>query len=201
VNTPDGVMLTEKDLGDIHSALDSAIGGRFVIAGGAVRDSLFGRPVKDIDVWLPADRLVSIHAVLHDMETRGAGTWRQVLPGFIAEYMSEGDILDICEVFLPAVPAPIQIITTSIPPESFTVGAVLERMDIELCRCALLDVGPSRKWAWALSPALEDFRNKTFTVRRMRTTEDGARTQRRIDRLSKKYEGFTAVWNVEAFDA
>lgn len=196
MNTPDdGIYLTEGDLRDIHQSITHALGMSFIVAGGAVRDVLFGRPAKDIDVWLPAERLSLLPLALKALEAHGKGTWKQVLPGFRAEYMSMGDILDIVEVTLPDVPLPIQLITTAIPSHAFTVSEVLDRMDMELCRCALLPGAmPGQMWPWATQGALDDYRKRTFTVRRQRSDKDIERTQRRIERLSKKYPGFTPVW-------
>lgn len=45
-----------KDLADLQEVLQGLTEYRVVIAGGAVRDTLFGKPVKDVDVFVVRSR-------------------------------------------------------------------------------------------------------------------------------------------------
>lgn len=186
---PQPALLSSSQLIGIHGILTSVLEDLpFVIAGGAARDAYFGRPVKDIDVWLPEGSFDNYRVA--DLLDMAGAQWETVMGPEAAQYFEGSDVLEVYEALVPGVPVPVQLIVTKLSAEELTPGNLMDRMDIDLCRCFLCPTfGPV-----ATLDAVIDYAGRTLTVTRCRDEKDKARTEQRIERLSKKYSGFRPVW-------
>lgn len=155
-----------------------------VIGGGAVRDALLDRPIKDIDVFVPAGSILpeglTPRSVFPD--------YREVGEGMIA-YLEVRSLEHIVSLGMCGA-LEIQVI------EYDPAFKLHDTFDIGLCR---VSYGPHADIERALNlnslrvseEFLKDAREKTLTV----ISPNGAeRTKKRIERLRLKYPEFTPVW-------
>jgi hypothetical protein len=93
--------------GTILEALQRAISGRVHIAGGAVRDTILGRPIRDVDIFLPHDDADPAAALLRaEFGYVKVGEWKQY-HGFsdpmlvrVAKFEKADETIPICLIGL-----------------------------------------------------------------------------------------------------
>lgn len=155
-----------------------------VIAGGALRDMILGRPVKDIDVfayrrtWRTATELKAwLQAIL-------GGTGKIVINEAYATYREAIDSV----VFAVEVSAfnitglPFQVIAMDHP---VTMQSAVERIDLGMCR-----VAHNGKELYQHPDFIHDRANECFTIRRCNNVAQLERTKERYTRLQVKYMGW-----------
>jgi hypothetical protein len=166
-----------------------------VIAGGALRDLILGREIKDIDVFAHANG---------NYDT----PWTSAqLKGCMDHYLGPSKI-SINEAFAKACPAitgvvcaveiwarytlpnPVQLILTPFP---VTLRSAVARIDFGLCRVAYDGKTLYR------SPEFDyDAENKQFTLYRADNDRQYWRSQARWERFQAKYEGWPMDVTAEA---
>lgn len=149
-----------------------------VIAGGAVRDVLLGRPVKDIDVWYSDDSHVDWVEV-----SRCFPTWKRLLHDDAAAYISGGEVQAVIDLDSFSGGKPVQLIRTWQSGRS-----VLDRFDIGLCQ-----VGYDGR-VFHTADFLRDVERETITI--LRSPKGGnvtAHMSNHLDRVQAKYPTFTPV--------
>lgn len=158
------------------------------IGGGVARDAIFGRPVKDIDVFLPwiGKSKAAFDEVFVASAARMGGSI-----GNAQGAMSFGDPDDeVSDVIAQGViefadgRLPVNMIALKLPDDE---AAMLARFDIDLCRC-YYDPGTERmKVTWSAQDA---FDRKCMTIVRSSDVVEFDRSVRRFERLVEKYPGF-----------
>jgi hypothetical protein len=162
-----------------------------VIAGGALRDTLLGREVKDIDVfashpygWSNAHDIIS----WTDWADRMLGPSYYVIHEGLAQEYSEGLYGVVCAIEIDAAvtrPRPIQLIMLDTP---VTLETVVERIDFGLCR-----VSHDGTTLFQHPDFVHDVNNRFFTLRRSENEAQYDRSCRRFRRLNEKYPGWPMV--------
>lgn len=163
------------------SKVSAVTGMPCILSGGALRDLVLGRPVKDLDISLPYSEEV----------------FKDALDGFSHYPKSQhiaagaaGYIDGMCECKavlgfdLPGIP-PLNLVflRDDIPMSALEVAG---RNDFGICQIACNSNGHIE----VTEAFLKDADNKTFTVTR---PDDGDRCLRRFERLSEKYPGYVFV--------
>ncbi len=151
-----------------------------VCVGGALRDSMNGVPLKDIDIFVTSIGDFVSEATLIEDVTHVKPT--PLFVGYRGEHSFDvkhvfyiGDINDV----------PIQIIVLKEPK---TVMEKIMRVDFGMCQ-----IGWDGEQLHTTDAFWKDFSEKTFTVTRCDSEGDHARTMRRWERLNKKYPNHTLV--------
>jgi len=159
-----------------------AIDPRAHIAGGAIRDLLLGKQVKDYDIFVPAftdDAFQSIKGGITQMDVQkmlGAPTysdygrqyhqWDPELMG-VANYKIDG-----CDV---------QVIW--VKSEHADIYQNVERFDLGVCR-----VGCDTSWSLVYGDGfVADVRDKVFRLRTCKNPSQFSNSISRINRLKQKY--------------
>lgn len=150
-----------------------------VIAGGAVRDWLLGREVKDIDVWVPAVPGMDYQPLLEKVYGPV-----QVMPTYTGrvgvERVYHGGNLEHDGL-------PVQVIEFS---EYSALPAfrqeVVDQFDFGLCRA-----GYGLHGLMITQEFLADVENHRFTLLRCDDQSDFDRSTARYNRLRQKYPGYT----------
>lgn len=158
---------------------------RAVLAGGAIRDTLFGGPVKDIDIFVPWEswdgeagpepraRLHTVmegwgyHRVLYVSGEAGYATGMRGEVSLVEEYRREGRL-------------PVQIIFLNIKP--FSPLRVLNRMDFGACQ-----VGTDGRATFVTYAGLHDYLSRRFTLLRCEDLTQARRSFQRAARFQARY--------------
>lgn len=167
-------------------ALDrlKAVGVKGLIAGGACRDHLLGRPVKDIDVFVPysediESKLQAAFGVLH------------VNPLISAEYAGAGgEVEHVYEVAISSDPfepdagrPPLQVIVLA--PGLDPVDRARHH-DFGICQCWYLGNGQFQETL----AFTNDVMHQRFTLSHCEDQQQFDRSMRRWERFSERFEGF-----------
>lgn len=165
-----------------------------VIAGGALRDLIIGRPVKDIDIFIKATGsdddthrfLASIYGEAHALNKEDVKEYHEQLSELQGVYSlsrpreTEDDWLSPSREIRDENGCPFQVIALN---TEVTPTSVVERMDFGICR-----VAHDGQHLDATHEFLLDMENQTFTLLRAHSP---ARSQHRYDRLVReKYQGW-----------
>jgi hypothetical protein len=144
------------------------------IAGGAVRDLILNRPVKDIDVFISSKNLFAVRNVIlqrspHEVNVHGTEyfDWDPTIHT-VAEYDGGGL-------------TPVNLIGLNI--DDLTIDKNIRRFDLGLCWTAFNGttcVSTPEFW--------HDVDRKEFTVRSCRNETQFSHTLRRHNRLKVKYD-------------
>lgn len=159
------------------------------IAGGAVRDMILERPVKDIDVFLPeAVSPTKLDEALDGLYSRATINSCDEYVYWNSEVGQTGELLPV-DVTLP----PLNLIWLK---SKASLDENLTRFDFGLCRAAYsLDRG------LVASPEfVEDAAAHRFTVTCWRNAAQVHRTLERYRRIGAKYQGWPLVLPPEAVD-
>ncbi|WP_026868803.1 hypothetical protein [Inquilinus limosus] len=179
--------------------LEGIVGSPAVLSGGALRDLILGREVKDLDVFMKApeggpDEAMRVAEAVAETLGYELGV---VLHG--EEYMAwaKGALVAIAELYAGSIvdldtlevtrTAPTQeplnlIFTREVPsPQSMA-----ERNDFGICQVAL-DI----RWAFQTPAFDKDVANSTFTF--LKDADQWPRSERRWKRLREKYPTYTLV--------
>jgi hypothetical protein len=149
------------------------------LAGGAVRDTMHGVEVKDLDVFLSYtkeafDTIVFAFQNCHRYQMITAET---------ADYMTMSEVQAVLGYDLPNIQVNIIFLKEGVP---CTLHDVITRCDFGLCQIGC-DVDGKVLYTEAF---LTDAVNKTFTNTRF---GDEPRALNRFDRLVKKYPGYRLI--------
>jgi uncharacterized short protein YbdD (DUF466 family) len=167
-------------MSEIPSALESlqAIAPGTILAGGYLRDYLFGRPPKDLDFFAPAGvRLSQLREHFPTATREGYSEFLQYCCDEVDEVFDLGR--------LDGIPAQLIVLRPGFDPAE---------------RVALHDFGLCQ--VWADSPDLlvhttvafqRDCADRTFTLVRCSSDTDFERSMKRWARLQEKYPEFTLV--------
>jgi hypothetical protein len=161
-----------------------------IIGGGAVRDTLLGRPVKDIDVFVQADpadlRLPMIQQALGSLGFSEQWMIQQALGslGFSEQRVVTGEYPDalIADFLMPDGHPPIQVITLGRDPVDD-----VHHYDFGLSQCFVTPNG-----LFVTDKHTTDFLDRTITYTGSADTaiEARRRSAKRLARLREKYSDF-----------
>lgn len=161
------------ELGDILSSIHP-FAPEAHIAGGAVRDLILNRPVKDIDLFVSAENALAV-----------AQKIKQVRPFFVSvrggDYFEwDPTIVEVAEYEGNGL-LPINLISLNVP--NLTIDKNLQRFDLGLCRVAhdLTGIIYTPEF-W------HDVDRKQFTVCACRNETQYGHTLVRYGRLKGKYD-------------
>lgn len=182
------------DIQPVLVRLGATLDCRAFLAGGAVRDQAHGRFIKDYDIFVPAAALDAVDFASLAPALGPGWAFDHFVPdeyfkgnmaeecGPIAMFVHE-DLFSFDKDYVP----PIQLIGLKTRGgQEWGCEAVLNRIDIGLCRALMDDKG-------LLHTAPEfhsDSRNKTITIVDKRDPE---RSLKRAQRIQEKYPEFTIV--------
>ncbi len=156
------------------------------LAGGAVRDTIMGKSVKDLDVFIHAHTLEDFQVSCKrlDREYGTSKTERDV----IAEYRTwHHEIVGVRDYVINGLD--VQVIGFDVP--NFSLQAILDKIDYGICRVGLDELGG----IYTTPEFREDRRNSIFTLHYV--GQSGlAPSIRRFARLSAKYP----TWGVAVVD-
>ena len=152
------------------------------IVGGALRDLTFGKPIKDVDIFVTAR-----DGMEEEIDDALGVTTSVIVGQASAEYMNEGlaGVAGIYAFTLLGTEYQVIALATQVPVGEFAMLA-MDRVDFGLCRIAY--DGNATLYA---PEFVEDAKAKVFKVRRSENVQQYARTVARYERLVEKYPGFT----------
>jgi len=162
----------------------AAIQTRFpgaIIGGGALRDTLLDREVKDVDIFIQMpDDLTD--AELCDVLSKLTGQhFERSLPERVVNYVfgSGSDVACVCDGGL------FQVIATWTPTDPTTA---MMRFDFGICRIIYDGINLIRSADFD-----KDVEDKTFTLLRCNSVQELARSMERWTRLKEKYDAYRLV--------
>lgn len=163
---------------EVAAAIRSATGVAH-LAGGCLRDTIFGKPVKDVDVFVHANSdFVEIEAAL-----AGAfGSAKLVMQTDFSSCAGMADVLSSMEYLVGPEGLRVNVIELIGTP---TLMEVLQRMDFGICQVGHDGEDLVFTEAYEIDAALH-----TFTVTRRDDDPSYARTLNRWARISEKYQGW-----------
>jgi hypothetical protein len=148
------------------------------IGGGALRDRLHNKPVKDIDIFFAQEDQAKLH------ETMLFAGWfpGQLIP--MSYVGADYSVETACEYSKPG-ETPINLIGLNV---SLELPDALSRFDFGICQIAYdgTHIHTSEQF-------YDDILTSSFTVTRCESEEQLARTMRRWERLKVKYPEHTLV--------
>lgn len=157
-----------------------------VLAGGALRDLDNGRPVKDLDVFVPAG------TCMFEMEARVYATHRGI------SAICNGDYIDsACEVERTTTFAGrFDFDTLETPPDlniiclrtGCDVQLIADRVDFGLCQ-----ISWNGRYLYHSAEYEVDKANHTLTLTRVDSADGFERSMKRYERLAQKYVGWKLV--------
>ena len=149
-----------------------------VVAGGAMRDLYFGKPHKDLDIFIqtgpaPAGLASAINILKREFGSPTAVCtapcvymgWNPEVAGFV-NFTIHGEDVQI----------------VGINRDAFSMAAILRRIDFGICQIGW--DGTNIEFTTAF---FTDVANRTFTVNRQDNDNDLSRTYRRFERISARY--------------
>ena len=145
-----------------------------VVGGGALRDAYHDRPIKDVDVFLRAKD--------HPLGLTHPDT-RIFVPDFVCNYGLRSDMHGVWNVTRLINGYEVQLILADFE----NCIDLADTFDIGLSRATFDGSGD---WVYHTDKFLQDSHDKAFRI--YRADDDGqvARSERRIERLLKKYPNF-----------
>ena len=156
-----------------------------VIAGGALRDLHFNKPIKDVDVFVSSLGKDSVAGLIKGLypETEFSGpTVYQMIPESIADYTSWAErdgIRGVWQVIHDLDTPPLQIIALDRP---VSMSSMAARCDFGFCQVA------SDGYSIHYTPAFyTDADNNTATYTGPYADDQIMRSRRRADRLRDRY--------------
>lgn len=151
-----------------------------VLAGGALRDWYFNRPVKDLDIFIQ-DRGAGTKGLIE--EAYGV-TFKTTIPEHIATYKSLRDLVRSFE----GVVSGYRVNVVSLK-EGFTgLEQVVDRIDIGICQ-----IGYDGTTPYATVDFWNDALDQVLRVVHYRDESDLSRSHKRQLRLAEKYPDFRIV--------
>lgn len=166
------MSLTLDDLKKAQQHL-SGVFGTGAIMGGAVRDTLCQRPVKDIDFYVDYAEMRGSRIHMEWLKSGDVAYDHQYLWGV------EDDAYEYAGY-------PVQLMVNQ---RGISPLAVLHKFDIGLCMCAIDTEGN----LYTTPEFSTDRANSTLTIYRHGWGETGV--QKHVERLKKKYVGWRVVRN------
>lgn len=169
-----------------------------VLAGGALRDLLLDRPIKDLDVFIEAGSMQRAEEAMADLQARGFAITFE--PGELTAYPEDQNlevvaVADLtppkaCMAYAGLQPLPVQLIFTNWPSAN-----IMDRFDYGICQVVYdgeeITFGPHFN---------SDRVGEVFRLRRDRPTPISMRgSVHRYARLLAKYPGWT-WWPYEPED-
>jgi hypothetical protein len=172
---------------DVLSTVREATYGPALLAGGALRDEDNGRPVKDLDVFIPVKDNGQFHYVVSQLTTH----WGEPAEEYQEEETYRAwnhKVTGVAGWDQPHFPTPIQVVGFDIP--EFTLHDLVASFDIGLCQ-----IVSSGLFTWRSPAYTADVRDHRITVM---PCQQGIslphtileRTLKRLVRISGKYPGW-----------
>jgi hypothetical protein len=147
-----------------------------ILAGGALRDLVWGYEPKDLDIFVPW-RPGALTRVLLDYRWRVAGVLD--FDTYAGGTAMRGEVKALQSIAIPGLPE-VQIIHLELP--RWSMSHVISRMDFGACQIATDGEG------WTVSEAAEiDLACHCFTLVNCEDATQFARSQRRADRWAKRF--------------
>lgn len=190
-------MITRQTIHETLMAIRSVYPDA-IVAGGAIRDLITGKPIKDIDVWVEWRRGQTDEDIACAL--RAALGWPRheiLIPSAVTEYACVGDrfaqirtVINFSMDGEDGVATPVQVVVLNRP---VTMEAVLGRFDFGFCRA-----GYDGTDIITTSEFEADYGNHTMTVLRCGSREELRRSLHRYMRLVGKYRGYRLVFGAAA---
>lgn len=150
-----------------------------VLAGGALRDLVFGVPPADLDIFVAAGP--SIHSRLH---VPLLYDWKRRRTIFFPYYaMRQRCVAFATEYEVPVFDLLVQIIELAFP-DGFTIAHVLERMDFGACQ-----IGFDGQRLHATVAAVQDIASRRVTLLLADDPTEIQHSLKRAERFRAKYAG------------
>lgn len=157
---------------------------RSYLCGGALRDTLLDRPVKDLDFFVPVNGPSGTKRMVNGID-------QLLLTACNLEYITDDRGISSCYGFRHSLGVEVNIVF--VRPRGEILGLSVEDLiggfDFGINQVALDDTG---RW-YSTAAFMTDFQNRTFTFNTNRM-QDIDRSRRRWDRISKRYPDFRVVW-------
>jgi hypothetical protein len=152
------------------------------IAGGAVRDTILERPIRDIDVFLASASLETVAAHLRAAHAYvKVGEWKEYL-GFSDPAMTRVAKFEKAEETIP-------VCLIGLKPDYVEPGANLARFDFGICMAAFDGVAITQTAEFN-----DDMAAKTFTLHRADNRQQFAYSMSRFEKLAAgRYSGWTLM--------
>lgn len=147
------------------------------IAGGFVRDVICGKPVKDIDIFIPNEPVQT-----ERFETAVLFYNFKKLNG--VEYMSQNEVQRVWDID-PMNSHPTQVIELA---PGLTLAERVQVHDFGFCQCWFDENGLHVTEAF-----IRDYQNKTYTLMYCEDMKQYIRSRKRAERLGNKYNDWTFV--------
>lgn len=200
-------MITAKDIPGVWKEIlhrAQSLGSGAVLAGGALRDLEHGKPVRDLDIFIPGDDIPS--PGLEDLDQAYGVKGKWALHPMAAYRMGKTDVVatathiavkKLAGVSDGVSQVQLYVVNTVILKEPLSVMGVLERMDFGACQ-----IGFDGRGVWATYAYCKDHHDKTLTLCRCEDEKDFERSMRRAEKLKVKYPDYSLVtpWQFRKYD-
>jgi len=182
---------------DVMDKLSELLSTKVILAGGAVRDALLERPIKDYDLFVSEDVFPAWKAIMDGDHAPGSfadhvSTWAiPLVSGTYEDTAFGSEIASIYEFPHPDTGTEVQVMfLRKAVVANQKLSDYVSRMDLGLSKVAVRSDGD-----WYISEQFrEDVRNRNMTfVARDLGSQDVERSTRRFTRLHNKYPGYTFV--------
>lgn len=166
-----------------------------VIAGGALRDLLCEKPVKDVDIFIAMRPGYSAEVVRHLLMNRLGSEVTTVIGQQLVEYSDAladvAAVFDVTQVLGDG--TPVQVIMVAA--ETLSLHSVCDRFDFGICR-----VATNGREDFISPDFVHDLENRVFTCNSFGSARE-KRSLARYERLQEKYQGWTLIQpHSELFD-
>lgn len=167
--------------------LEEILGTEAILAGGALRDNLMGKPVKDLDVFFAAGSPIAATDMIVNVQDSLPASIESIIAG--EEYREwVGD-----QLLAVATLEPLSFDTIDLPqvnlialPTGATLQSTVGRIDFGICQ-----VGLTIREEFITEAFTKDFNEKTFTF--TKDADQWPYSERRWLRLREKYPDFKLV--------
>jgi hypothetical protein len=161
-------ILNKLHAAGIHSA---------ILAGGCVRDALFGKPIKDIDIFVSeedADSMKLSKALSRSVQKLNCTSYAEI-----------PDVSSVFDVEVSAGEIPVQIVSMK---NGMSPVERISTFDFGFCQ-----VGYNGKEVIATEHFKSDFSNKTISLVYCEDQKEYGRSMARYERLKTKYPEFNLI--------
>ena len=178
------MQFNNKQAIDILAKLHAGGFPSAIVAGGCVRDEIFGKPVKDIDVFVSYADVARWYTTDHIAHFENA-IGRKVTKEDWSTYMDIPDVDSVYSVHSLTKELPVQIIVMK---KGLSPVQRIDQLDFGFCQ-----VFANGKDVFATDEFYDDLRNKTITLVHCEHQHEFDRSWVRLNRLMKKYPEFDYV--------
>ena len=147
-----------------------------IIAGGALRDLVFGGSIKDLDVFVPA------HESRGELQPFAGSNFQQTLFSVEYDIKAREEVVGCQEFHVPGVAEPVQVVHMNSPSDLEFAEFVLRRMDFDACQIGF--DGHDILCTLAFLRAVE---TRTWSIMNCENATQAQRSLRRAERFMERY--------------